>query len=124
MKPGKVLWWGSEIRDFDALCEERGWISRESIEDYLVDELPGVPTKLRFEVPTDYWSAIEHPDLDPEDEVDLLELEGMAHYPEWKIDVRLVLRMERGVHGDAEAAPEGEHPGVDWKVKKLQKQYA
>lgn len=107
------LWWGAEIRDFDAMCRERGWVEREEIEGYVLEQLPGHPNKVRLDVPTDYWSDIENPDLDSAGEVDLLELEGIAHYPDVKIEFRLVLRMGRGEDSD-----------VEWKVLKMQRKYA
>lgn len=112
MKPRKFLWWGAEIRDFDAMCRERGWVEREEIEDYILEQLPGHPNKVRMEVPTDYWSDLENPDLESAGEVDLLELEGIAHYTDVKIEFRTVLRMERG---DSD---------VEWKVLKMRRKYA
>ncbi|MFB6283888.1 MAG: hypothetical protein ABEK59_08150 [Halobacteria archaeon] len=114
MKPRKFLWWGDEIKNFDRMAEERGWVSRDGIEDFILEKLPTNPTKVRMEVPTDYWADIEHPDLDGAGEVDLLELEGLAHFEEMKIDFRMVARMVR----------DPENPGIDWKVLKMQKKHS
>ncbi len=113
MQPDKFLWWGSEIRDFEEMCRDRDWVSRDSIQDFILDLLPAEPVKVRVEVPTDYWSDIENPRIDSDGEIDLLDLDGIAHYPDKKIDFHLVARMER----------DRSSPGIEWKVWKMQKKH-
>ncbi|MDY6779870.1 MAG: hypothetical protein SV760_04875 [Halobacteria archaeon] len=109
MKPTKFLWWGDDIYEFDQMCEERDWVEREELEDFLIEELPSNPKKIRMEVPTDYWSDIENPDLNTAGEFDLLELDGIAYYQDEKIDFRMTAKMER----------DPEDPEVGWKVWKM-----
>lgn len=114
MKPRKFLWWGSEIRDFDQMCRDRNWIEREEIEQYLIELLPSEPiepTKLRLEVPTDYWSDTENPRINSAGKIDLLEIEGISYYPDKKIEFKLVAKMIR----------DEEDPDIEWKVWKMQK---
>lgn len=114
MKPRKFLWWGSEIKDFDQMCRDRNWVEREEIENYLIELLPSEPfepTKIRLEVPTDYWSDLENPHIDSAGEIDLIELEGQAYYDEKKIEFKLVAKMMK----------DERNPEIDWKVWKMQK---
>ncbi|XGI84112.1 hypothetical protein ACEU6E_02370 [Halorutilales archaeon Cl-col2-1] len=117
MQPSKFIWWASEDKDqlhkFEDTCDERNWVSRHGIQDFLLSQLPGDPDKVRMEVPTDYWSDIENPHIDTAGEIDLLELEGVAHYPEKKIEFETVTKMVK----------DDEDPSIDWKIWKMQKKY-